>query len=305
MKVLLTGATGFVGPAIVRRLRERKDTFRIVTRNPVGAAQALGQDLDVVALDAPPATWFAGVDAVVNLMGEPIFGARWTPAQRARLRSSRVDGTRRLVAALGALPAEKRPKVMVSASAIGFYGARGNEELGEDAPVGVGFLPDVCREWEEAARGAEAHGIRTAIVRVGVVLGAEGGALAQMLPIFRLGLGGPIGAGRHWFSWIHRDDLAGLFVHALDRADVSGPVNGTAPHPVTNGDFTKALAKALRRPAFFPVPPFALRLAFGDSAEILTTGQRVEPRKALATGYAFRHPTIDAALAAILRPAGA
>jgi uncharacterized protein (TIGR01777 family) len=300
MKFLLTGATGFVGPALVRRLKERKDTARVVTRDPVAAAQALGQDVDAVALDAPPAKLFEGVDVVVNLMGEPIFGRRWSAEQKVRLRNSRVEGTKRLVDAMRALPADKRPKALISASAIGYYGARGNEELGEDGPIGVGFLADVCREWEDAARAAETLGVRTAIVRVGVVLGPGGGALERMLPIFRLGGGGPIGSGAHWFSWIHRDDLAGLILHCADRPEVRGPVNGTAPNPVTNAAFTKALAKAVRRPAFFPVPPFMLKLVFGESAEILTTGQRVLPKAALASGYAFKYPDVDAALAAIL-----
>lgn len=300
MKFLLTGATGFVGPAVVRRLRERKDTFRLVTRDPVAAAQALGQDLETITLAAPAAKLFEGVDAVVNLAGEPIFGKRWSAAQKVALRASRVDGTKRLVAAMKELPPEKRPKVFVSGSAVGFYGARGNEELDETGAIGVGFLADVCREWEAAALEAEALGVRTVVLRTGVVLGPDGGALAQMLPIFKLGAGGPIGSGSHWFPWIHRDDLAGLILHAIERADVKGPLNGTAPSPVTNAVFTKALGKALRRPAFFPVPPFMLRLVFGESAEILTSGQRVLPAKALAGGYAFRYPTIDAALAQII-----
>ena len=300
MKFLLTGATGFVGPAVVRRLRERKDTFRVVTRDPVSAAQALGQGLETYPLSAPVARLFEGVDAVVNLMGEPIFGKRWSPAQKFALRASRVDGTKRLVAAMKELPPEKRPKVFVSGSAVGFYGARGNEEIDESGSIGVGFLADVCREWEAAALEAEALGVRTVVLRTGVVLGPGGGALAQMLPIFRLGGGGPIGSGSHWFPWIHRDDLAGLILHAVDKVEVKGPLNGSAPSPVTNAVFTKALGKAVRRPAFFPVPPFALRLAFGESADILTSGQRVLPAKALATGYSFQYPTIEAALTQIL-----
>jgi uncharacterized protein (TIGR01777 family) len=300
MKFLLTGATGFVGPAVVRRIRERKDSFRVVTRNPVAAAQALGQDLDVASLETPAAKLFDGVDAVISLMGEPIFGKRWTPAQKAELRASRVETTKKLVAAMRSLPEGKRPKAFVSSSAVGYYGARGNEELTESGSIGVGFLADVCREWEAAALEAETFGVRTVVVRTGVVLGPGGGALAQMLPIFRLGGGGPIGSGSHWFPWIHRDDLAAMMLFAVDRAEVRGPLNGTAPNPVTNAVFTKALAKAVKRPAFFPVPPFMLRLVFGESAEILTTGQRVLPAKALAAGYAFSYPEIGAALAQIL-----
>jgi uncharacterized protein len=298
MKFLVTGATGFVGAGLVRRIRERKDTFRVVSRDPVHAAMALGQDLDVVAATDPAPRLFDGVDAVVNLMGEPIFGRRWTEEQKRKIRSSRVDGTRRLVDGMKALPPDKRPKALVSASAVGFYGPHGNEELDESAPVGVGFLPDVCREWEDAARGAEACGVRVVITRFGVVLGPQGGALATMLPIFRAGLGGPIGAGRQWMSWIHRDDVAGILIHAAEKADVRGALNATTPNPVTNADFTKALAKTLHRPAIFPVPPVMLRLLFGASAEVLTTGQRVLPKRTLESGYVFQRPELAGALAA-------
>jgi uncharacterized protein len=296
MKWLVTGATGFVGTAVVRKLRERKDSFRVVTRDVASAAAALGQDLDAVALDAAPTALLSGVDAIVNLMGEPIFGRRWSKEQRRRIRASRVDGTRRLVEACAALPEGSRPKVLVSGSAVGFYGDRKDQEVDETTGPGVGFLADVCREWEEAALGAEKLGVRVVLVRTGVVLGPFGGALAQMLPIFKLGLGGRIGDGRQWMPWIHRDDLAGVFLHAADKVDLRGALNGTAPTPVRNADFTTALGAALKRPTVFPVPAFALRVLFGESAEILTTGQKVLPRRTLESGFTFKYQDVASAL---------
>jgi hypothetical protein len=296
MRVVVTGATGLVGSRLVSRLKARKDKAAIVTRDVVRAASVFGQEVDAVPLEADPKAWLAGADALVNLAGEPIFGKRWTAAQKARIRSSRVEGTRRLVAALRTLDAAARPKVFVSGSAIGYYGQRGDQELHEDAPPGEGFLADVCREWEAAAAEAEPLGCRVVIVRTGIVLGRGGGALAQMMPIFKLGLGGPIGSGRQYMSWIHLDDHVGLILHAMGTASLSGPVNLTAPAPCTNKQFSRTLGKVLRRPAVLPVPPPALRLAFGESAGILATGQRVIPRRALGSGYAFAHPELEPAL---------
>ncbi len=300
MNVLITGGTGFVGQALYSRLIKRKDAVRVVTRNVVSAVQALGQEVVTVSPTADPKALFAGTQAVVNLAGEPIFGRRWSKAQKEALRSSRVDGTRRLVDAILALPAEQRPKVLVSGSAIGFYGPHGDEELDESSGPGSGFLATVCRAWEDEARRAEGAGVRVVILRTGVVLGPFGGALAQMLPFFKIGAGGPIGSGRHWFSWIHRDDLVGMIIHALDHAGVTGVMTGTAPGACTNAAFSKALGKALHRPAFLPTPPFALQLLFGESASILTTGQRVTPRRALESGFSFQFPTVDAALGDIV-----
>ena len=299
MRVLVSGGTGFIGSALMARLRSRKDQGRVITRDLAHATSVLGQEIDWVAPDADPKAMFAGgVDAVVNLAGESIFGRRWTAAQKARIRDSRVAGTRRLVAAMGALPAEARPKVFVSGSAIGYYGPRGDQELQEDAPAGQDFLAEVCREWEKAALEAEALGIRVVLVRTGIVLGKNGGALAQMLTPFRLGIGGPIGAGKQWMSWIHLDDHVSLMLHAIATPALAGPVNATAPRPVTSRGFAKTLGKVLRRPAFLPTPRLALKLLFGESADILATGQRVLPARALASGFAFAFPDLEPALRA-------
>jgi uncharacterized protein (TIGR01777 family) len=296
MKVLVSGGTGFIGSSVVSRLKARKDSVRVITRDPVRAAAVLGQDADTVAMDAEPKALFGGAEAVVNLLGEPIFGKRWTEGQKARIRSSRVDGTRRLVAAMKALDQAARPKVFVSGSAIGYYGPRGDQELNEDAPPGNDFLAEVCREWEAAALEAAPLGVRVVLLRTGVVLGPGGGALAQMMPIFRLGLGGPIGSGSQYLSWIHVEDHVGLVLHAVATPALSGPVNATAPSPRTNKEFAKVLGKVLRRPAFLTTPTFALKLAFGESSSILASGQRVVPKRALESGFRFAHPDLEAAL---------
>jgi uncharacterized protein len=296
MKVLVGGGTGFIGSALVRKLASRKDSARVITRDASKAAFELGQDVDCVAPGADAATLLGGADAVVNLAGESIFGRRWTSAQKERIRQSRVGATRTLVAAMGAVPPAQRPKVFVSGSAVGYYGPRGDQELDESAMSGQDFLAEVCKEWEKTALEAEAHGVRVVLVRTGIVLGPGGGALGQMLPIFRLGAGGPIGSGDQYMSWIHRDDLVGMILHAIATPAVTGPMNGSAPNPVTSKAFAKVLGKVLRRPAVLPAPRFALRLAFGESADILATGQRVLPNRALASGYVFAFPDLDAAL---------
>jgi uncharacterized protein (TIGR01777 family) len=296
MKIAVGGGTGFIGSALVSRLRARKDSVRVITRDAASATSALGQEVDWVTPAADPQAVLGGMDAVVNLAGEPIFGRRWTSAQKARIRASRVEGTRSLVAAMRTLPDAARPKTLVSGSAIGWYGPRGDQELLEDAPAGSDFLADVCREWEGAAAEAATFGVRVVMIRTGIVLGPGGGALARMLPIFKMGGGGPIGSGRQWMSWIHRTDLVSMILHALGTASLSGPLNGTAPNPVTNKEFAKTLGRVLRRPAVVPTPRLALRLAFGESADILATGQRVLPRKAQGSGFAFAFPDLEPAL---------
>jgi uncharacterized protein (TIGR01777 family) len=243
----------------------------------------------------------SGFDAVIHLAGESIMG-RWTSVKKEVIRNTRVHGTQHLTAALA--KAAVKPHVLVAGSAIGYYGDRGDEILREDSRSGIGFLPKVCREWEGATQPAIDAGIRTAIIRTGVVLSLSGGALAQMLPPFRFGLGGPLGSGRQWWSWIHIDDMVGAILHILAREDVSGPVNMVAPNPATNAEFTRTLGRVLSRPAFLPVPAFALKLKFGSqmSREVLLASQRVEPTKLALDGYSFSHPDLDGALTALLRP---
>jgi uncharacterized protein (TIGR01777 family) len=237
----------------------------------------------------------SGFDAVVHLAGESVVG-RWTNEKKSAIRDSRVQGTRHLAAALA--QCDVKPRVLVCASAVGFYGNRGDELLGEESPSGLGFLPEVCGEWEGASRIAAEAGIRTVNIRIGLVLSAQGGALGNMLKPFKLGLGGRIGSGRQWWSWIHVDDIVGGIQHAIRAESLSGAVNLVAPNPVRNAEFTKVLASVLGRPAFFPVPEFALRLAFGKMAaeELLLASARVEPGKLLASGYGFRFRELRAAL---------
>lgn len=237
----------------------------------------------------------SGFDAVIHLAGESVVG-RWTEDKKKAIRDSRVQGTRNLAAALA--QSETKPAVLVCASAVGFYGDRGDELLSEESPAGQGFLPEVCREWEEASQTASAAGIRTVNVRIGLVLSAKGGALAKMLTPFKLGLGGRIGSGQQWSSWIHVDDIVRGIHHAIRTESLSGPVNLAAPNPLRNVEFTEVLASVLGRPAIFPVPEFALRLAFGKMAaeELLLASQRVEPGKLRASGYTFRFRELRAAL---------
>jgi uncharacterized protein (TIGR01777 family) len=241
----------------------------------------------------------SGFDVVVHLAGESVVG-RWTDAKKKAIRDSRVLGTRNLATALAAC--EAKPRVFVCASAIGFYGDRGEEVLTEDSPAGRGFLPEVCDEWEDASRIATEAGIRTVNIRIGLVLSPEGGALGKMLTPFKFGLGGRIGSGRQWSSWIHVDDIVGAVRYAISNESLSGPINLVAPDAVRNAEFTKVLASVLRRPAIFPVPGFALRLAFGKQAaeEMLLASLRVQPGKLGSSGYAFRFRELRAALANLL-----
>jgi len=292
LNVLVAGGSGFVGRRLAQALVARGDVVTVVTRDPARAR----------ATGVPGASyrgWLPALDAydaVVNLAGEPIFGRRWNAAVKQDVLDSRVQSTRRIVAALR--DARDPPHVLVNASAIGFYGSRGDELLSEESAPGSDFMARVCQAWEAEARRAEEPPapVRTVVLRIGVVLGEGGGALASMLPFFRLGLGGPIGLGGQWFSWIHVDDLVGLVLEALDDEQARGVLNAVSPGAVTNRAFSFALGRVLRRPAFFPVPPLALRLKFGEVAQVLTGSQRVAPRAAQALGYAFRFPEVEGAL---------
>jgi uncharacterized protein len=304
--VTVTGATGLIGSTLVSALLDQGAQVTVLTRDPERARARLG-DVEAVGWDLmgepAPAGALAGRDAVVHLAGEPV-AQRWSARAKRAIRDSRVTGTRNLLEGLGRLggsEAGERPRTLVSSSAIGYYGPHGEEPLDEDAPAGGDFLAKVCVEWETQAAGAAELGIRTVQVRTGVVLDSAGGALSKMLPPFRLGVGGPVAGGRQFISWIHTADLVGVMCAALEDERWSGPVNGTAPEPVSNREFSRALARALRRPALFPVPGAALRLLYGEMAEMVTTGARVVPANALVLGYDFLHPQLDEALRSALR----
>jgi len=281
MNVAITGASGFLGRALSERLR------------------AFSHSVTAISLRTqPPPDAFAGCQAVVNLAGEPV-AQRWTAAARERISNSRIQGTRSLVAALRKHP----PQVLVSASAVGYYGSRGDEILTEDSAPAHDFLGQLALGWEQEAHTAEQFGVRVVTPRIGVVLG-RGGALSQMLLPFRLGVGGRLGTGKQWMSWIAVDDLVSLIEFAIEDAALSGPVNAVAPNPVTNAVFTRELAAALRRPAVLPVPAFALKLLFGEMSQILLEGQRAIPQAALRAGFRFRFAELGEALRAALAPNG-
>lgn len=295
MKALVTGATGFIGGELLKGL----EAPRVLTRNPTRARADLGPSVTPFPWDAlhgpPPPEALEGVEAVFHFAGDPVAEGRWNPGKKALIRDSRVLGTRNLVEGIAAM--ETRPRVLVAASAVGFYGDRGDEELAEEAAPGEDFLARTCAAWEAEAAKAAAHGVRVVHLRIGVVLG-KGGALRKMLLPFRLGVGGTLGSGRQWMPWIHVEDVAGLALHAARTPSLSGPVNAVGPRPVTNREFTKALGRVLRRPTLLPVPRFGLRLLFGEFADILFASQRVLPAAAAGSGYAFRHPDVEGALRA-------
>lgn len=302
MKILLTGASGFLGRAITERLAADGHTLLALSRSPKRAQAALPRLTRAFAwrVDGPPPVEaFTGVEAIVNLAGETVAG-RWTAAKMRAIRASRVDGTRALITRLGALA--ERPRVLISASASGYYGDRGEETLAEDASPGAGFLAEVSRDWEAEAARAEEFGLRVARLRFGLVLGPGGGALGPMLPLHRAGLGGPLGSGRQWWPWVSLADVAGLVAHVL-ATDIAGAVNAVAPEAVRQRDFARALGRAVGRPAFLPVPAWALRLGLGRFAAELLSSRRVTPRVALASGYAFRHAALAEALRAALAEA--
>lgn len=311
MRTFLTGSTGFIGSRLSRELLRRGDEVVALTRDrrrlrgadhdPEGRFQVVEGD---PAAAGPWQERLRGCDAVVALAGEPVLGRRWSADFKQRIERSRVDSMARLGEALAALPAERRPKVVVAASAIGYYGDRGAEVCTEDSPPGPpeDFLAQVCVRWEEGARALAALGPRVVSLRIGVVLGEGGGALARMLPAFRAFVGGPLGPGGQYLSWIHLDDVVGLTLLCLDSEDerASGPVNATAPNPVTMEEFARTLGEVLHRPAVLRMPGAALRLVLGEAAQVLLGGQRVLPQRARELGYRFRCPELAAALRASL-----
>ncbi len=301
MRIAVTGSSGLIGTTLVQALlRDGHDILRLVRARPTGRGAAYWDPANGV-LD--PAV-LRGVDAVVNLSGKNIGDGRWTTSNKRQLRASRVDSTRLLAETMAALGPDEGPGTLVSMAGVNYYGSRNDELLPESATPGTGFMAELSQAWETAADPARAGGIRVVHVRGGIVLSPEGGALAQLLPLFRFGVGGRLGNGRQWWSWIGVDDLVGLIRYALDQPRLSGPVNGVAPEPVTNAEFTAVLARVLHRPAVLPAPAAALRLIVGELAdELLLASIRAVPERALAAGYRFRHPELEGALRAVLHRA--
>ena len=298
MKVVVTGATGMIGSALVRALVERGDEVTALSRSPEGAARELG--VVVAAWKDPlsepaPAEALRGRDAVVHLAGAPV-AQRWSDDARHDIRDSRVLGTRNLVAGLAALQETERPGTLVSQSASGWYGDRGDERLDESAPAADDFLARVTLGWETEARRAEELGVRVVTTRTGVVLAETGGALEKMLPPFKLGVGGPVAGGRQYVPWIHLDDVLGAILFCLDTPAAAGPVNLSAPEPVTNRELSRVLGRVLHRPAVAPIPALAVRLLYGEMSHVVTTGQRAVPARLLELGYEFRRPDLEDAL---------
>ena len=303
MKVLVVGASGFIGSHLVRALTARGDEVVATSRNPGaqnGSMPAVHWDPNAGPL---PAEALEGVDAVVNLAGEPVapnviglvaLSGRWNKSKRQKIRDSRVNATRNVVAAIA--EAGSKPQVLVNASAIGYYGDGQHKVLHENAGRGRDFLADVCLAWEGEARKVRDHGVRLAIVRIGVVLGKDGGAYPIMSRPFRMFAGGPIGMGRRWFSWVHIDDMVGILMHMIDRKEADGVFNATAPNPVTNAEFSQTLASVLKRPNLFFVPPPALYLTMGAFASVICASQRVLPNRTTGTGYEFKYPNLRPAL---------
>jgi uncharacterized protein len=303
MRIFIAGGSGLIGSRLIPRLLERGDKVVLLSRRALSLRGKFGADCEIVEGDPMTAgAWMRAVDdcaGVVNLTGENIFARRWNSEFKERLRRSRIDSTQQIVDALARRPtsADGRPRVLVNASAIGYYGARGAEPLAEDAPPGQDFMSRLCVDWEAAAHRAKDFGVRVVVLRVGVVFDSAGGALQEMVKPFRLlGFSGPIGSGRHYVSWIHHQDLTGIILLALDNAMAEGPINGTAPNPATNRDLVRAQGQILDRAAFLATPALAIRLMLGEVAQLVTVGQCVLPRKALTLGYAFHFPTLPEAL---------
>jgi uncharacterized protein (TIGR01777 family) len=298
MRIVMTGGTGFIGQALCPMLAAAGHEVVVLSRSvdsppPAGATAVVA---DLGSLDA------GGFDAVINLAGAPIGDARWTESRKRLLVSSRVDTTARLVAWMKA--AGRPPAVLLSASAVGYYGEQGDKPVTEKTPPRDGFTHELCEAWEREAIKAESLGVRVCLVRTGVVLDLGGGALAKMLPAFRMGVGGRLGSGSHFFPWIHRQDMAAIYAWLLGSAQARGAYNASAPNPVTNAEFTRALGRALGRPTVLPMPEAALKLLFGEMSEILLVSNRMLPRRLLDEGFRFRYPDLDAALAAMLARPG-
>jgi hypothetical protein len=300
MKVAITGATGFVGRRLVERLQEQGHQPLILTRNPAAAQRAF-PTLEIVAYTPTESgSWqqaIAGCDAVVNLAGEPIAESRWTPKHKQEILNSRQLGTQKIVEAIA--QANPKPAVLVNASAIGYYGTSETATFDETSPAGNDFLAEVCQAWEAEAKKVKDAGVRLVILRLGIVLG-NGGALAKMIPPFKLFAGGPLGTGRQWFSWIHRDDLVNLILEVLSRPDIEGVLNATALNPVRMSELCQNLGKTLERPSWLPVPSFALEALLGEGAKVVLEGQQVLPKRTTSYGFEYQYPTLKQALEEIL-----
>lgn len=295
MKILVIGGSGFIGSVLTRELTGAGHEVVITTRKKTTSQKTLTWNPP----DLIPPDTISKFDAVINLAGDSVFSDRWTPEKKERIRSSRVDTTKALVESMSV--STDRPKVLINASAIGYYGPHGDEEVNEGVPPGSDFLAGVCEEWEAAALRANELGVRVVITRLGLVLGERGGALSKMLGPFKAFVGGYIGSGKQWMSWVHIDDITGFVRYAVENESVSGPYNVTAPKPVRNREFGSALGKVLGRPAFVPVPALALKLVLGEFGDVLLTGQRVISEKALRAGYTFKYADLNEALKAILK----
>lgn len=294
MNITLTGANGFLAKTLIERLQKEGHQLHVLGRKPV---EGLGFSNWDAMSGPPPEDSLKTADAIVHLAGEPV-AQRWTPDVKRKIRDSRILGTRNLVHGLSTQ--SRRPRVLISGSATGYYGSRGDEVLTEKSAPGDDFLAQVCVDWEKEAQMAESLGVRVVRLRTGVVLGKNGGALQKILPPFRLGLGGRISSGKQWMPWIHIDDIAGLIKFAIKHEQTSGPLNGTAPKPATNTEFTETLAQALRRPAVFTVPAFALKLAYGEMASVVLGSQRAVPAGAQSAGYRFEFQELAVALADVV-----
>lgn len=300
MKVAITGATGFVGSRLVERLQAQGHQLIVLTRNPSGAKRAFSTLEIVEYTPTESGSWqkaIAGCDAVVNLAGEPIAESRWTPQQKQEILNSRQLGTQKIVEAIA--QANPKPSVLINTSAIGYYGTSETAVFDETSPAGNDFLAEVCQSWEGEAQKVKDAGVRLVILRFGIVL-ANGGALAKMIPAFKLFAGGPLGTGRQWFSWIHRDDLVELILFALNRADVEGVLNATTPNPVRMSELSQVIGETLGRPSWLPVPSFVPELLLGEGSKVVLEGQQVLPKRTTSYGFEYHYPTVKQALDEIL-----
>ncbi|MCG5530350.1 TIGR01777 family oxidoreductase [Halorhodospira halochloris] len=295
MRILITGGSGFVGSLLCQRLHEKGHELLVVSRNP-GRAQAklpprteIRPEIHNFAENQP--------EAIVNLAGDSIAEGRWSEAKKQRLIDSRIETTNALVELCRQL--KQPPRCLISGSAMGYYGDRGDEEITEQSPAGNEFIAELCQQWESAAQQAEDYGVRVALVRIGLVLDRDGGSLAKMLPAFKMGLGGTLGSGKQYMPWIHREDLIRLIVFLLENEKLGGAFNASAPNPVTNAEFTRALAAKLSRPAILPVPELALKLIFGEMSRVLLTGAKMKPQRLQESGFEFKYPELEQALSEI------